>query len=106
MAGPYFKAWRKHRLLTQEQVVNRLAVFDDDKLPMTTASLSRLENGKQPYSQRIVEALAEVYQCEAHELIGRDPGKEGEIIDLLSRLSDAHKRQARVIIEALLRDTA
>lgn len=57
MAGPYFKEWRKHRGYTQDQVVDRLAELDDPNLPATGASLSRLENGKQPYSQRIVEAL-------------------------------------------------
>lgn len=104
MAGPYLKEWRKHRHLTQEQVVDRLAAFDDPLLPQTAASLSRLENGKQPYGQRILEALAGIYQCEPDHLIGRNPEKEGEVIDLWGRLSESQRRQARAVIEALQRD--
>ena len=104
MAQTYFKQWRKHRNLTQEDVLNRLAVFEDDKLPQTGASLSRIENGKQIYTQRTLEALAEIYQCEPHELLGRNPEKEGQVIDLLARLSESQARQVRVMIEALVRD--
>ena len=101
MAGPYLKEWRKHRQLTQDQVVDRLASLDDPLLPTTAASLSRLENGKQPYGQRILEALAEIYQCEPDHLIGRDPTKEGEVIDLWSRLTLSQQRQATAILQAL-----
>lgn len=105
MAGPYFKQWRKHRHLTQEQVIERLAAFDDPLIPQTAASLSRVENGKQPYTQRIVEALADVYDCEPDHIIGRDPTKEGEVIDLWARLDEKQRRQARAVIEALQKDT-
>ena len=101
MAGPYLKEWRKHRQLTQDQVVDRLASLDDPLLPTTAASLSRLENGKQPYGQRILEALAEIYQCEPDHLIGRDPTKEGEVIDLWSRLTLSQRRQATAILQAI-----
>ena len=69
----YLREWRKKKGLTQDQVVARLELHEDPLLPRTNASLSRLENGKQPYSQRVLEALADVYGCEAWELIGRDP---------------------------------
>ena len=106
MAGPYFKEWRKHRHYTQEQVVMRLESLDDEHIPRTAASLSRLENGKQPYTQRIVEALADIYQCEPEHLIGRNPEKAGEVIDLWQRLTDQQRRQALAVIEALERNTA
>lgn len=106
MGQTYLKHWRKHRGLTQDEVLNRLAVFDDDKLPQTGASLSRIENGKQIYTQRTLEALAEVYQCEPHDLLGRNPEKEGQVIDMLARLSESQMRQIGVIIEALVRDAS
>ena len=106
MAQTYFKEWRKHRGLTQDEVLNRLAVFDDDKLPQTGASLSRIENGKQIYTQRTLEALAEVYQAEPHELLGRNPLKDGHVIDMLAKLSESQMRQIQVIIEALVKDVA
>lgn len=106
MAGPYFKQWRKYRGLTQEQVVDRLELMDDPLIPRTTASLSRLENGKQPYTQRSLEALAEVYQCEPDHLIGRDPTKEGEVIDLWGKLTERQQRQALAVIDAISRESA
>lgn len=106
MTETYLKEWRKHRALTQDQVVDRLAAFDDPLLPATAASLSRLENGKQPYGQRILEALADIYNCEPDHLIGRNPSKEGEVIDLWSRLTESQRRQATVVIEALGKESA
>lgn len=99
MAKQYLKQWRKHRGYTQDQVVDRLALFEDEHLPATAASLSRIENGKQPYGQRILEALAEIYQCEPNHLIGRDPTKEGEVIDIWSRLSEGQRTKARAYID-------
>ena len=106
MAKHYLKQWRKHRNLTQDQVVDRLVVLEDALLPQTAASLSRLENGKQPYSERIIEALAEIYQCEPDHLIGRDPTKEGEVIDLWQRLTLDERKQAQAILQALHKGAA
>lgn len=106
MAGPYFKQWRKYRELTQDQVVDRLAMMDDPLIPQTNASLSRLENGKQPYTQRSLEALADVYQCEPDELLGRDPFKEGQVIDLLATLDERQRRQALAVIDAIRKESA
>lgn len=100
----YLKEWRKHRGLTQREVVDRLAGMDDPMLPATEASLSRLENGKQPYSQRVLEALAHIYSADPEHLIGRHPEKEGDVIDLWSVMNDNQRRQAKAVLEALLKD--
>ena len=101
----YLREWREKKGLTQGQVIDRLVALEDPLLPQTGASLSRLENGKQPYSERILEALADIYDCEPWELIGRHPGKEGEVVFMFDRvfrdLTEAQKRQALAIIEAL-----
>jgi transcriptional regulator with XRE-family HTH domain len=106
MAAPYFKQWRKFRDLTQEQVIDRLSAMDDPLIPQTAASLSRLENGKQAYTQRSLEALAEVYQCEPDHLLGRNPFKEGEVIDLWTQLTERQQRQALAVIDAIRRESA
>ena len=98
----YLREWRKFRHLTQAQVVGRLELFDDDKLPSTAASLSRIETGEQPYGQRILEALAFIYDCTSEQLLGHNPDKEGRIIDLLPRLTERQLRQAEAVIEALI----
>lgn len=61
----FIKAWRKHRQLTIEQLSERTEI--------STASLSRIESGKQPYNQGILEAIAEALNCRTADLLGFDP---------------------------------
>jgi len=97
----YLKEWRKMAGLTQAEVVARLEIHDDDRLPKTGASLSRLENGSQPYSERVLHALADIYGCEPWELIGRNPKKEGHVIDLVRKLDEREQERVRAYIEGM-----
>lgn len=97
----YLKEWRRFKHLTQKQVVDRLSLHEDPNLPTTEASLSRLENGKQVYGQRVLEALADIYGCEPDELLGRDPTKEGKVIDMVRRLDERRQAQIAAFIKAL-----
>lgn len=103
MAGrrTYLAEWRKFRGLTQVQVVDRLSLFDDPNLPKTTASLSRIENGRQPYGQPIIEALADIYTVAPGELLDRHPEREGRILDILHRLPAGQQDQAARVLEAM-----
>lgn len=100
----YLKEWRKHRGLTQARVVERLDEIDDPLIPRTTASLSRLENGSQPYSQRILEALADVYQTQPEYLIGRNPEKEGDLLDFIRPFNERQREKAIKVLSAALED--
>lgn len=107
MAGPYLKQWRKHRGLSQKQVVDRLASYNDENLPTTEASLSRIENGKQVWGQRIIEALAFIYDCETDELMTRDPVQEkaradalakgGKVVDIRDMMLLSDQERARIV---------
>ena len=102
MAGRhYLKEWRRKRGMTQEQVVNRLVTLDAPNLPGTAASLSRLENGKQPYGERVLEALAFIYETEPEHLIGRNPFKEGDVIDFVARLDERQRQQVMAFMLAI-----
>lgn len=61
----FLREWRKHRDKTLEQVA--------EHLHMTHGSLSKIERGKVPYNQKLLEALADLYMCEPADLIIRDP---------------------------------
>ena len=87
--------------MTQAAVVAQLEYMGGD-LPKTAASLSRLENGKQPYSQPVLEALGEIYQTEPSHLIDRNPKMEGEVIDFLSRLDAQAQQQVLAIAKAVI----
>lgn len=82
--------------------MDRLAIHEDEKLPRSKAQLSKIENGKSPYSQRVIEALAEIYSCEPWELLAKDPNKEGEVAPLFSRLDDAQRERARAYIAGMV----
>lgn len=97
----YLKEWRKAAHKTQAQVVAALEAMEDPNLPTTEASLSRLENGKQPYSERVLLALADIYGCEPWELIGRNPKKEGLVIDMVRHLNEREQEKVRAYIEGM-----
>lgn len=96
----YLREWRVKRELTQRQVADRLAVFDDDKLPTTEASLSRIETGAQIYTQRILEALAEIYQCDPADLLGKNPLIDSTVVDMVARLPQHRQAQVAAFIHA------
>lgn len=89
----FLKEWRDYRYLTQEQLAERIGT--------TAASVSRIETGARDYSQAYLEAAAEALSCEVRELFR--PPDEPSIDDLLSGAPDATKRQARAILETLLK---
>jgi transcriptional regulator with XRE-family HTH domain len=83
----FFRAWRDHRGLTQEQVAERVA--------MSVSSISQIETGAQGFTDSTLMAFAEALNVDPGDLLSRDPLIEGTIIDLL-RLIRA-KDQAMVL---------
>lgn len=61
----FFKEWRLLRGLSQEQLAERLET--------SVASISRIENGTQPYTQDVLEALAEALRTDPASLLMRNP---------------------------------
>lgn len=61
----YLRVWRKHRGLTLAAV--------EQEVHLSHAQLSRIETGKQPYNQGLLEKLADVYGCEVVDLLVRNP---------------------------------
>lgn len=89
----FFKEWREKCGLTQEQAIGRLG--------WSQSKISRLESGDTPYNQDDLEAAAEAYGCSTTDLIGVDPTKEGEVIDLLRLINDQNRDQAIRVLRAL-----
>lgn len=61
----FLRAWREHREKTLEQAAEFVGI--------THASLSRIERGLQPYSQPILEGLADLYMTDPASLLMRNP---------------------------------
>jgi len=97
----YIRQWRKRRGLSLRKLADRLESTPGGDPIVSYASLSRIEKGRQPYSQPIIEALASALGVTVPMLLECDPSKEGEIVDILQQLTPAKKRQAIAILEAL-----
>jgi transcriptional regulator with XRE-family HTH domain len=66
----YIREWRKFRRMTLEALASRVG----EKIGgFTHASLSRIERGLQPYSQPILEAIADALRTDPASLMMRDP---------------------------------
>ena len=58
--------WRASKQMTQAQLAAQLG--------MSEASISRIEDGKQPYSQDTLEGIAEALGVDPYQLIKGPPG--------------------------------
>lgn len=97
----YIKAWRKHRGLTLEGLVDALAYKAGYEI--SDGQLSRVERGVSPYTQDLLEAIASVLGVELYVLLRnppRDPGDD-EPEDIVHDMTQDQRRQAIAILRAL-----
>jgi transcriptional regulator with XRE-family HTH domain len=81
----FIQQWRKYRGLSQAELAEKIASSE--------ANLSRLETGKQDYTQGMLEAIAAALETDVASLLTRDP-KDGEPIwDIMDRATAAQRRQ-------------
>ncbi len=81
----FIREWREFRGRTLEEAAE--AIGPHIKGGITHASLSRIERGKQPYKQPILEALAVYLETSVAALLSRRPG-DGEFWTTYERLSE------------------
>ncbi len=91
----FMRQWRQHRGKTLVQVA--------EELHITHGYLSKVERGKQPYNQELLERLAEIYRCEPVDLLIRDPSDPTSIWSLWDRAQPGERRQIESVAEALMR---
>lgn len=99
----FIREWRLFRKLSQDRLVERVR----DRLEgFSKSTLSRLENGKQPYTQPILEALSWALGCEPEDLLIRNPMDVDaiwSILDNLKKASPEERAQLGRVAEALLK---
>ena len=113
--GHYLREWRKASGLTLEQAadrIERVAEVRADAGPcarpigMTHATLSRIERGKLPYNQVLLELLAHVYRTDRASLIMRDPSDPDGLWSIWEQLKPRERAQAVEVMKALHRTRA
>lgn len=87
----FIKEWRLHRGLSQEQLT--------DRLETSVASVSRIENGTQPYTQDVLEALADALMTDPASLLMGNPADP----EAMWSIWDQAKKGERQLIEELAR---
>ena len=76
----YLREWREFRGLTQEQAAERFGI--------DRSHLSKVERRQVPYSQGLIEAAADAYNCEPKDILGVNPFMAGELVDLSALLGN------------------
>jgi transcriptional regulator with XRE-family HTH domain len=95
----FMRAWREYRNLSQEQMAGRV--------DMSRENYSRIENGKVPYNQDILEMAAVALNCSASDLLERDPRIEDgieELRSMLARASEPDRRRIMAVVKTMLQN--
>jgi transcriptional regulator with XRE-family HTH domain len=88
----YIRAWRKFREMKLEQVAEIIGV--------TAGALSQLERGQTKYTQPMLEALADVYGCEPHNLISFPPGTIDPVVLIWHQIPIEDRAKALDVLKA------
>jgi len=89
----FIRQWREHRELSQEALA--------DRLDMSAAQLSRIESGKQGYTQDFLEACADALRTYVPSLLMRNPSKDdpSDPNSIWSLWDHAKPAQRRLIVD-------
>ncbi len=113
--GHFLRGWRKASGLTLEQAADRIERASEARLDaapmvrpigMTHATLSRIERGKLPYNQVLLELLAQVYRTDRASLLMRDPSDPDGLWSIWEQLKPRERAQAVEVMKALHRTRA
>lgn len=94
------RAWRRHRQLSLRELADLINGGREAPL-ISYASLNRIECGRQPYSQDILEAIAEALNTEPALLLCGDPEETEQLISLWTQLSHQQQRLVTAIIQTI-----
>lgn len=89
----FLREWREHAGLDQEEAATELDI--------SRTLLSKIENARSPYSQRILERAAEVYGCTPAELLARDPTNQDSLWALWERAEQTSGTKRKKLISLL-----
>lgn len=79
----FLRQWRKFRGLTLEQAADRAG--------MTHQNLGKIERGKVPFNETLLEVLATLYRTDKVSLIARDPALPDPFWQKVDRMSAAER---------------
>lgn len=90
----HVRAWREHRKLTLEQLA--------DKVGVSHATIQRIESGKQNYTIKILESIADALGTDTGSLLLHDPKEAGEMWSSWRRASTEQKRVIADVVKSIV----
>ena len=97
--GHYLREWRVFHGLALQAVVDRVGELADERaiprtrIGLTHGNLSRIERGKVPYNQHLLDLLALVYRTDVPSLIWRKPDDPDGLWAVWDKLGDEQRAQ-------------
>jgi transcriptional regulator with XRE-family HTH domain len=92
---PKIKQWREYRGLTQDDLAERLET--------SKASISRIENGEQAYTQDFLEACAEALRTDPASLLMRDPTDDEAVWSLWDKAKIGERQMIENIVRSVVK---
>lgn len=96
----FIREWRDRRGLSLRRLADRIEMEGPEET-LSHASIGRIENGLQPYSQPIIEAIAHALDVSVVDLLERDPTKEGDVVDLVRLIDDKNRDLAIRLLRSI-----
>jgi transcriptional regulator with XRE-family HTH domain len=93
----FIRQWREHRGMTLEQL--------GEAIDLSHAQLGRIERGVQPYSQGLLEAIADVLATDAASLIVRNPADPEAIWSIWDQAKSADRQKIVAIAKTIVGKT-
>lgn len=90
----FIREWRRKRNLSLRKLAARMEKEPGGDEIISHVSIGRIENGLQPYSQPILEALSVALNVSKSALLEINPEKEGQVIDLVRLLPKERQTEA------------
>lgn len=86
----FFREWRKHRGMTQEDLAEAVGV--------TPSSISQLETGKQGFTDTTLSAIADALMCSPGDLLMRNPLDHDAPWSIWDNVKKAPSEQRKAIV--------
>jgi transcriptional regulator with XRE-family HTH domain len=91
-ARHFLREWRKFRGYTLEQAAERVG--------MTHQNLGKIERGKVPYNETLLDLLADIYRADKGSLIMRDPSRPDSFWSIYDQLAAPERERLVQRVEA------
>ncbi len=102
----FIRKWREHRGLSVRNLADLIAERNPDSEQITFPTLSRIENGKLPFSEATLNVIADALNVTRTMLLETDPQTVGHPLDLLNQMDPRTREQAVRMLELMLKSSA